>query len=49
MSTTNGTGAGISQLTKEQVIEALRPVQEPEIGRGLVELGMIPDVRIDGR
>ncbi len=49
MSTTNGTSAGISQLTKEQVIEALRPVQEPEIGRGLVELGMIPDVRIDGR
>lgn len=36
-------------LTKEEVIEAIKPVNDPEIGRGLVELGMIPDVAIDGR
>lgn len=37
------------ELTKEIVIEAIRPVNDPEIGRGLVELKMIPDVEIDGR
>jgi ATP-binding protein involved in chromosome partitioning len=36
-------------LTKEQIIEAIRPVTEPEVGRGLVDLGMIPTVAIDGR
>ncbi len=35
-------------LTKERVIEALRPVKDPEIGRSLVELGMIKDVEIAG-
>lgn len=35
-------------LTKEQVIDLLRTIQEPEIGRGLVDLGMIPNVDIDG-
>lgn len=35
-------------VTREQVIDALRPVQDPELGRGLVELGMIKDVAIDG-
>jgi ATP-binding protein involved in chromosome partitioning len=36
-------------LSQEQIIEAIRPVNDPEIGRGLVELGMIPNVEIDGR
>ena len=36
------------RVTKEQVIEALRPVKDPEIGRGLVELGMIKEVAIEG-
>jgi len=36
-------------LTKEQIIEAIRPVNDPEIGRSLVELGMIPNVEINGR
>ena len=43
----NGSDAG--ELTKARVIEALRPVQEPEIGRGFVELNMIPAVEIHGR
>jgi ATP-binding protein involved in chromosome partitioning len=38
-----------ADLTKEQIIEAIRPVNDPEIGRGLVDLGMIPDVEITGR
>ncbi|GBD17497.1 Iron-sulfur cluster carrier protein [bacterium HR26] len=36
--------AGVS---REQVIEALRPVKDPEIGRSLVDLGMIKDVQIE--
>jgi ATP-binding protein involved in chromosome partitioning len=33
-------------LTQEQVIEALQPVKDPELGRSLVELRMIKDVAI---
>ena len=40
---------GQTELTKEHIIDAIRPVNDPELGRGLVELGMIPDVEIDGR
>ncbi|MDI3339151.1 MAG: Mrp/NBP35 family ATP-binding protein [Sphaerobacter sp.] len=36
-----------THLTREQVLDALRPVKDPEIGRSLVELGMIKDVTID--
>lgn len=35
-------------LTKEQVLDAVAGVQEPAIGRGLVDLRMIPAVEIDG-
>jgi ATP-binding protein involved in chromosome partitioning len=35
-------------LTKEQVLEALRDVKDPEINRSLTELNMIRDIRIDG-
>lgn len=35
-------------LTKEQVLQAVAGVQEPAIGRGLVDLRMIPAVEIDG-
>ncbi|MCS7255138.1 MAG: iron-sulfur cluster assembly protein, partial [Thermomicrobium sp.] len=38
----------MSQLTHEQIIEALRPVQDPELRRSLVELGMIKDVTVNG-
>ncbi len=40
---------GQPELTKEQIIDAIRPVNDPEIGRSLVELKMIPDIEITGR
>ena len=33
---------------REQVIEALRGVFDPELGMSVVDLGLIYDVRIDG-
>ena len=36
------------ELTKERVLEAVSGVQEPAVGRGLVELKMIPAIEIDG-
>ena len=35
-------------LTREQVIETLRPVEDPELHRSIVDLGMVKDVRLDG-
>ena len=35
-------------VSEAQVIEALRPVQDPELHRSIVDLGMVKDVRIDG-
>src|SRR5262245_24516916 len=35
-------------VTEEQVIEALRPVQDPELHRSIVDLGMVREVKIDG-
>jgi ATP-binding protein involved in chromosome partitioning len=35
-------------LSKEQLTEALRPVNDPDLGRSLVELGMIKDISIEG-
>ncbi|MEY2418496.1 MAG: ATP-binding protein involved in chromosome partitioning [Actinomycetota bacterium] len=35
-------------LSQDQIIEALRPVQDPELRRSIVELGMVKDVAIDG-
>ncbi|MCP9439821.1 MAG: Mrp/NBP35 family ATP-binding protein [Nitrospira sp.] len=35
-------------LTKEAVLDALRTVQEPELGDDLVSLDMIRDIRIEG-
>jgi ATP-binding protein involved in chromosome partitioning len=37
-----------NELTKERVLEAVSGVQEPAIGRSLVELRMIPAVEIEG-
>ncbi|HEU5434222.1 MAG TPA: iron-sulfur cluster carrier protein ApbC [Thermomicrobiales bacterium] len=45
----NGRPANGGELTRERVLDAIRDVQEPEIGRSLVDLRMIPDVAIDGR
>ncbi|MDP9389052.1 MAG: Mrp/NBP35 family ATP-binding protein [Actinomycetota bacterium] len=35
-------------VTEAQVIEALRPVQDPELHRSIVDLGMVRDVRVEG-
>jgi metal-sulfur cluster biosynthetic enzyme len=33
--------------TKEQIMEALRPVQDPEIRIGIVDLGLVYDIDIN--
>ncbi|MCX7624067.1 MAG: iron-sulfur cluster carrier protein ApbC [Thermomicrobium sp.] len=38
----------MNELTQERIIEALRPVQDPELRRSLVELGMVKEVAIEG-
>lgn len=35
-------------MTKEKVLDALRNVQEPDLGKDLVTLNMIKDIEIDG-
>jgi len=35
-------------ITTDAVIEALRPVEDPELHRSIVELGMVRDVVVDG-
>jgi ATP-binding protein involved in chromosome partitioning len=35
-------------LTQEQITEVLRPVQDPELRRSIVELGMVKDITING-
>ncbi len=35
-------------ITKEEVLDALQTVQDPELGQDLVSLDMIRDVRIEG-
>ena len=35
-------------VSEAEVIEALRPVQDPELHRSIVDLGMVKQVRIDG-
>ena len=37
-----------STLSTDQVIEALRPVEDPELRRSIVDLGMVRTVGIDG-
>src|SRR2546423_67958 len=35
-------------VTEAQVLDALRPVQDPELNLSIVEIGMVKDIRIDG-
>lgn len=35
-------------VTRELVVEALRPVEDPELHRSIVDLGMLREVQIDG-
>src|SRR5438874_2266286 len=36
------------RVTEAQVVEALRPVEDPELRQSIVELDMVRGVRIDG-
>ncbi len=39
-------GKSHATLTERDVLEALRGVKDPDLGRDLVDLGMIKDIRI---
>ena len=38
----------MSAPSTEQIIDALRPVEDPELRRSIVDLGMVRSVRLDG-
>ena len=48
-SRTRGIHRPMPTLTEAAIIDALRTVQEPELGRDIVTLNMVKDVVIDGR
>ena len=35
-------------MTEDQIIKALSNVQEPDLGKDLITLNMVKDIRIDG-
>jgi metal-sulfur cluster biosynthetic enzyme len=41
-------GNGATTLTKEDVLEALKDVLDPELGINIVDLGLVYEVRIEG-
>ena len=38
----------MATVTSEEILDALRPVQDPEIQRSIVELGMVRGIEVDG-
>lgn len=38
----------MGQLTAESVLDALREVDDPEVPIGIVDLGLVRDVRVEG-
>ncbi len=40
--------AATSGPTKEALLEAIRVVEDPDVGMPLVDLGLIYDIRVDG-
>ncbi len=38
----------MSQPTSQEVLDALRPIIDPDLGRSIVDLGFIKDLQIDG-
>jgi metal-sulfur cluster biosynthetic enzyme len=45
--TAEGSGNGATTLTKEDVLEALKDVLDPELGINIVDLGLVYEVRIE--
>lgn len=37
------------KITKEQVLKALKHVEDPDLNKELVTLGMIKDLEVDGK
>jgi ATP-binding protein involved in chromosome partitioning len=38
----------MSQVTEEEILTALLPIQDPDLGSSIVELGFVKNIRIDG-
>ncbi len=41
-------GAGMAELTEGEILNALRPIQDPDFNRSIVDLGFVKRVAIDG-
>ena len=37
-----------TELTKEQILDILRPVQDPTLNQSIVDLGMVRDPMLEG-
>jgi metal-sulfur cluster biosynthetic enzyme len=45
----DGVGGRLDEMpTKDEVVEALHGVEDPELGMDIVELGLLYDVEVDG-